>query len=310
MRYNGVNYNFIRDEQGNVSKIMNQFKMIGEYIYDAWGNCTQRLISIHDDYIVNITPEQQADELFVLYNNPFRWKGCYFDVDSGLYYINGRHYSPVLMQYFEADTPANVLSDASTVNSLDRNAITTDNCIGLLLSSINILPSLYYSGVEKNKSVNNISDLNAKLRTIYNLANKMSSYLSGSIDGLLRYADRTELEGLQTSLAGIFNWLRIAGIFTDIVSSAYDNCINPSFSTAQKAEIIALDSLYIMGTSGLSYAIGSLLVKGAVALGSLAGGFVGGIIVVTAVVVGTVLVTMLTNALDNWWERKKEEWFS
>ena len=140
MRYNGVNYNFIRDEQGNVSKIMNQFKMIGEYIYDAWGNCTPRLISIHDDDISNMLSEQKEDELFVLDNNPFRWKGCYFDVDSGLYYINGRHYSPELMQYFEADAPANILSGASTVNSLDRNAITTDNCIGLLFGGYTIFP--------------------------------------------------------------------------------------------------------------------------------------------------------------------------
>ena len=46
------------------------------------------------------------------------------------------------MQYFEADTPENVLFNVTTVNSLDRNAITTDNCIKLLFGEYSIYPLL------------------------------------------------------------------------------------------------------------------------------------------------------------------------
>lgn len=49
LRYNGYNFIFIKDPLGNVSKIMYQGKTIGEYIYDAWGNCQKIEWSIDSD---------------------------------------------------------------------------------------------------------------------------------------------------------------------------------------------------------------------------------------------------------------------
>ncbi len=45
---------------------MYQRKIIGEYIYDAWGNCQVIELSIDSDAI------DGARDRFVLYNNPFR----------------------------------------------------------------------------------------------------------------------------------------------------------------------------------------------------------------------------------------------
>lgn len=63
-------------------------------------------------------------------------------------------------------------------------------------------------------------------------------------------------------------------------------------------------------TSYLSYKAGVLLVKGSVALGALVGGVPGGIIVAVGIVAGTVLIALISDALDNWWKKKKEEWFN
>lgn len=100
---------------------MYQGKAIGEYVYDAWGNCQVIELSIDSD------TTNGARDRFVLHNNPFRWKSHYLDLETGLYFVNGRYYSPVLMQYLNADNIENV--SPSEVNALDRHAITLDNSI-------------------------------------------------------------------------------------------------------------------------------------------------------------------------------------
>ena len=121
LRYDGCNFNFVKDTLGNVSKIMYQGKVIGEYIYDAWGNCDVVELSIDSD------ATNGARDRFVLQNNPFRWKSHYLDFETGLYFVNGRYYSPVLMQYLNADNIENITP--SEVNALNRHAITLDNSI-------------------------------------------------------------------------------------------------------------------------------------------------------------------------------------
>ena len=34
------------------------------------------------------------------------------------------------------------------------------------------------------------------------------------------------------------------------------------------------------------------------------------IIIVVGIVAGTVLIAVISDALDNWWEEKEEEWFN
>ncbi len=40
--------------------------------------------------------------LFVCYNNPFKWKGYYYDELNDIYFINNRYYCPELYQYVDA----------------------------------------------------------------------------------------------------------------------------------------------------------------------------------------------------------------
>ena len=53
--------------------------MVAKYPYDAWGNCT-------------ISGE--TTNTAVANANPIRYRGYYFDSDTGLYYCNARYYSP------------------------------------------------------------------------------------------------------------------------------------------------------------------------------------------------------------------------
>lgn len=78
------------------------------------------------------------NELFVLNNNPFRWKSYYYDIDTSLYYINGRYYYPYLMMYLDADNPEVLITNAYEINGLDRHTITLDNCIDFVPNQCNI----------------------------------------------------------------------------------------------------------------------------------------------------------------------------
>jgi RHS repeat-associated protein len=75
---------------------------MAKYLYDAWGNCT-------------ISSETTN---FALANaNPIRYRGYYFDDDTGLYYCNARYYSPKWRRFIAPDDTAYL--DPKSVNGLN-----------------------------------------------------------------------------------------------------------------------------------------------------------------------------------------------
>lgn len=106
IRYDGYNFSLVKDSLGNISKIMYKGKVIGEYLYDAWGNCVVNEISIANER-----------DSFVLHNNPFRYKGYYCDLESGLYYCNTRYYDSTLCVWLTPDSVEYI--DPEAVNGLN-----------------------------------------------------------------------------------------------------------------------------------------------------------------------------------------------
>ncbi|MDD4476282.1 MAG: hypothetical protein PHV95_10970 [Eubacteriales bacterium] len=62
--------------------------MVVEYCYDAWGN------------ILSTTGSAAST---VGYFNPFRYRGYYYDVETGFYYLQSRHYDPATYRFINAD---------------------------------------------------------------------------------------------------------------------------------------------------------------------------------------------------------------
>ena len=65
----------IRDESGNI---------VARYEYDAWGNITYQSGSMADI-------------------NPFRYRGYYYDNETGFYYLQTRYYDPSICRFINAD---------------------------------------------------------------------------------------------------------------------------------------------------------------------------------------------------------------
>ena len=85
LSYNGTIYYYITNLQGDVVKIVNASGEIqAEYSYNAWG----QVISA-------------AGTLAAI--NPIRYRGYYYDKESGLYYLKSRYYDPQICRFINAD---------------------------------------------------------------------------------------------------------------------------------------------------------------------------------------------------------------
>ena len=94
-QYNGSTYYYGRNLQGDVVELYQNGALVGKYEYDAWG----AIESITDASGNAITSASNAAMV-----NPFRYRGYYYDEETGFYYLNSRYYDPVVKRFINADT--------------------------------------------------------------------------------------------------------------------------------------------------------------------------------------------------------------
>lgn len=88
-----------------------------QYEYDAWGN----VLSVTDENGNAITSATHVGNL-----NPFRYRGYYYDTESGFYYLMSRYYDPVTHRFINADgyfQAGNGILDANTFAYCSNNPI-------------------------------------------------------------------------------------------------------------------------------------------------------------------------------------------
>ena len=83
-------YYYLYNLQGDVIALADAStgKLVATYTYDAWGKC------------VNV---RNADGYTIGTDNPFRYRGYYYDNDTGLYYLQSRYYDPTIGRFINAD---------------------------------------------------------------------------------------------------------------------------------------------------------------------------------------------------------------
>ena len=88
-------YYYTHNFRGDIVGIYNGAgELKAHYEYDAWGN----VISITDNNGNAITNPNHIGNL-----NPFRYRGYYYDTESGFYYLMSRYYDPVIHRFINAD---------------------------------------------------------------------------------------------------------------------------------------------------------------------------------------------------------------
>ena len=85
---------FEKNLQGDIVAVYDEdgTKLIS-YTYDAWGNFAT---TYHND----CTASNHANL------NPFRYRGYYYDTETGLYYLQSRYYNPKIGRFISADSYA------------------------------------------------------------------------------------------------------------------------------------------------------------------------------------------------------------
>ena len=90
IRYKGADYYYIRDGLMCITGLVDaNGGAVVNYRYDSWG----KLISITGS---------MADTLGK--DNPYRYKGYYYDDETGMYYISVRYYNPEIARFINTDT--------------------------------------------------------------------------------------------------------------------------------------------------------------------------------------------------------------
>lgn len=83
--YNDTPYYYLKNQQGDIYKIVDaNGTIVGGYEYDPWGrvlSCTGTMGPV----------------------NPIRYRGYYYDNESGFYYLNSRYYDPNTGRFLNAD---------------------------------------------------------------------------------------------------------------------------------------------------------------------------------------------------------------
>ena len=88
LKYNGAYYIYVLNQQGDVIRIVNSTgATVAEYRYDAWGNVTY-----------------SSGSMAAI--NPIRYRGYYYDTETGFYYLQSRYYDPGTGRFINADDPA------------------------------------------------------------------------------------------------------------------------------------------------------------------------------------------------------------
>ena len=90
MKYNGVQYWYRKNMQGDVVRILNASGAeVVSYAYDAWG----KVLSVSGSLSSTVGAA-----------NPFRYRGYYYDTETGWYYLNSRYYDPNVGRFLSPDT--------------------------------------------------------------------------------------------------------------------------------------------------------------------------------------------------------------
>ena len=105
------NYVYEKNVLGDIVRIYNTAgTVVAEYEYDAWGN-----------HIININVNSVASL------NPFRYRGYYYDVETGLFWLSSRYYSPELGRFIQPDSIEYL--DPESINGLNLYSYCYNNPI-------------------------------------------------------------------------------------------------------------------------------------------------------------------------------------
>ena len=86
--YADNDYIYVKNQQGDITDITNSGgQVVASYTYDPWGK------------VLSVT----GSDIAIGNLNPFRYRGYYYDAETGLYYLQSRYYDPEVGRFINCD---------------------------------------------------------------------------------------------------------------------------------------------------------------------------------------------------------------
>lgn len=117
----GKEYLYGKNAQGDIVALIDAdtLAILARYVYDAWGN----------PKVLNPDGTENTSSSFVGHKNPFRYRGYFFDEETGLYYLNARYYDPQVGRFISPDSLSVLDTTRLQVNGLNLYMYCADNPI-------------------------------------------------------------------------------------------------------------------------------------------------------------------------------------
>ena len=256
LNYDGIMYYYVLNLQGDVIAIVTTWgETYGTYAYDAWGNVISQSGSIASI-------------------NPIRYRGYYYDTETGLYYLGSRYYDPAVKRFINADGAAfatinpysNGLTDKNYFAYCDNNPIMRKDDGGELFKEIAIgavvggIAGAFWGGLTAAATGDNIakgmvsgavsgaisggvSAAAVEIKTIGTIAKATIGAIGGGISAVASYR-----HGGNANIAGT-----ISAAVTGAASGAISAVIPKSYGTVAGAVVTYFSS----GVSSVSTMISS-----------------------------------------------------
>ncbi|MCR5012229.1 MAG: DNRLRE domain-containing protein, partial [Lachnospiraceae bacterium] len=110
-------YTVIKNAMGDVAALYTaEGTLVGSYKYDPYG----KIISVNHN-------KEYNDADGILEKNPFRYRGYYFDAETGWYYLNSRYYDPEVKRFVNADSTDVLTNQCTNLMQYNLFAYCNDN---------------------------------------------------------------------------------------------------------------------------------------------------------------------------------------
>lgn len=136
--YNGNRYYYQRNIQGDITYIYNEDgAIVSRYIYDGYGRCK----------VLNSSLEEDTNASSIGNKNPFRYRGYYYDVILGLYFLQSRYYDPETGRFISPDSLSILDETRHQINGLNLYMYCKDNPIMFVDPSGHSALAIFFIGM-------------------------------------------------------------------------------------------------------------------------------------------------------------------
>ena len=260
MKYNERVYFYRKDIFGNITEIIDSNgEIVVRYRYDGWGN----------HVVLNPDGSKNESDTFIGNINPFRYRGYYYDVETGLYYLKTRYYDPKTGRFITIDDVSYLAPD--TINGLNLYAYCGNNPILYVDYNGNFPVPIWLIIMGFAKDIfmgTGVGLLEASAKLFAQLA-KVPLYLLDDVGGavfnpvfLQEMTKATKFQYAGTILNSVGKVAKVASyalLVVDVGFSIYNNFTNSNLSTSRKITDSVVDVGFSIGGFFASMAIGSAI---------------------------------------------------